>query len=89
MSEQIINGLDENNTAVITQHYKNITADSKGRATITFNLLNDKSIYKIFVSAQSPMPFPPRLSLANRNVMTQIFRTPANPNLIKNEQSAV
>ena len=30
------------------------------------------------------MPFPPRLSLADANVMTSTFKTPANPNLIKN-----
>jgi hypothetical protein len=88
-SNQIINGLNENNTAVITQHYKNVTTDAKGSVQISFSLLNDQSQYKIFVSAQSPMPFPPRLSLADSNVMTSTFKTPANPNLIKNELKAV
>ena len=50
-SDQIINGYNENNTAVIKQHYKNVTTSNKGIVSITFNLLNDNAKYKIFVSA--------------------------------------
>lgn len=30
LSSQIINGLNENNTKVITQHYKNVTSQNNG-----------------------------------------------------------
>jgi hypothetical protein len=45
LSAQVINGLDENNTAVVTQHYANVTTDDSGLAEITFKLLNDNSTY--------------------------------------------
>ena len=83
-SDQIINGLDENNTAVIPQHYKNVTSKNRGFVTIGFNLLKDQTNYTIFVSAESPMPYPPRLALDDTQVLNKFITTPRNTNLMKN-----
>lgn len=89
LSAQVINGLNENNTNVIIQHYINITTDSTGSAKITFNLLTDNSTFYISVSAECPLPYAPRLALADSNVLTASFSTPMNPNLMKNQQNVV
>ena len=88
-SSQVINGLDENNTAVIKQHYRNVTTDRKGYVDISLNLLQDNSNYTVYVSAESPMPYPPRLGLADANVLTRTFTTQFDPNLVKNDATVV
>ena len=84
-SSQVINGLDENNKAVISQHFKKVVNYGKrGEARIIFNLLDDFSNYTISVSADDNMPFKPRLALDDSQVMTATFTTRINPNVMKN-----
>lgn len=89
LSEQVINGLDENNSPVVTQHYANVTTDDSGLASITFRLLDDNSTYQISVSAECPLPYSPRLALSNSQVLKTSFLTPLNPNLIRNKEEAI
>ena len=89
LSAQVIKGLNENNTQVITQHYVNVTSDVNGFALITFQLLKDNSTYKISVSAECPLPYGPRLALSDTNVLTASFNTTINPNLHKNKDAVI
>ena len=45
LSDQVINGYNENNTNVITQHYVNVTSSRNGVAEIEFKLLDDDADY--------------------------------------------
>jgi hypothetical protein len=89
LSSQIIGGLDQNNDPVTIQHHINVTSDNSGLANFTFTLLSDNATYSIFVSAENPLPFLPRLSLPDDKVLTISLRTPINPNLQKNKNEAV
>lgn len=56
---------------------------------MTVSLLKDNSNYTIYVSAESPMPYPPRLALDDANVLSKTFSTQYNPNLLQNEAHVV
>ena len=89
LSAQVINGFDQNNEPVIAQHHINVTSDINGTATFTFKLLTDDTKYKVYVSAESPYPFKPRLSLPDSQVLTASITTQINPNLQKNKDAAI
>ena len=66
-----------------------MTSNDNGQASITFTLLTDNTTYQIFVSAECPLPFEPRLALADNQVLTTTITTQLNPNLIRNQEQAI
>jgi len=55
---------------------------------MTFTLLNDNTSYTIFVTAECLLPFQPRLSLDNNQILSQKVTTQVNLNLMKNQNEA-
>lgn len=89
LSSQAINGSDANNNPVVSQHYAAVTSDLSGVAVLNFTLLTDNSSYTIFISATCVLPFVPRLSLSDSEVMSISAQTKINLNLKRNQDQAV
>lgn len=89
LSSQVINGSDANNNAVVSQHYSAVTSDTSGVATLTFTLLTDNTYYTVFVSASCVLPFVPRVSLSDSEVVSVSTKTMPNLSLKKNQGQVV
>ena len=69
LSAQIIGGYNQDNQAVDSQHFSGkVITNSSGSGEMTFTLLNSNTTYLIFVSAESPTPFQPRLTVPDSAV---------------------
>lgn len=89
LSSQIIAGVDCNNKPVVSQHYFKALTDQNGDVEIKFTLLSDNTTYTVFVTAECVLPFTPRLSLSDSEVMSKVVTTQVNINLMKNKEHAV
>jgi hypothetical protein len=89
LSQQVIKGLNANNTAVVSQSYVSVLSDPSGVANLTFTLLNDNSSYTVFISAECVLPFTPRLAFSNSDVLSVQVQTKVNLNLMRNSERAV
>ena len=89
LSSQVINGSDANNNAVVSQFYSAVTSDTSGVALLTFNLLADNSSYTVFISASCVLPFVPRLSLSDDEVVSVSVKTMLNLSLKKNQGQVI
>lgn len=89
LSSQVINGSDPNNNAVVSQHYSAVTSSTSGVATLTFTLLSDNTYYIVFISASCVLPFVPRLSLSDNEVVSVSTKTMLNLSLKKNQGQVI
>lgn len=89
LSSQVINGSDANNNAVVSQHYSAVTSDTSGVAILTFTLLSDNTSYTVFISASCVLPFVPRLSLSDSEVVSVSVKTMLNLSLKKNQGQVI
>lgn len=60
-SQQIRAGLDQNNIALDQYKKSTITTDKKGYGTIFFNDLKPGSVYNLYLTASSILPYEPTM----------------------------
>lgn len=87
LSAQVVQGYDQDNEKVDVQHYSSVTSSSSGTAELEFTLLSSDTDYSIFVSAESVVPYNPRLRVPNEDVEQKDVKTGMNLNLMNSEES--
>ena len=65
LSVQIAEGYNADNIKVDPEHYSFGTTDSKGKINLNFTLLEGKKKYKVYVTAESVVPYTPRIRLSD------------------------
>lgn len=69
----------------IILNYYTATSDSSGTAELSFSLLKSDTNYSLFVSAESVVPYKPRLRIPDSDVERMDVRTGSNLNLMNSE----
>lgn len=80
-SAQIKAGTDNNNSPLGRYKIVRITTDSSGNANIVFTDLKPQSVYNIYITASSPLPYEPTMLWPDSQVITFSFSTLPNPNI--------
>ena len=62
--------------ALDSQHVASGTTNRRGRIELNFTLLQGQKDYVVFVTAECPLPYNPRIRIADSNVARQDVTTP-------------
>jgi len=75
----------DNSASTAYKKYTSIT-DEKGNGVIFFNDLKPGSIYEVFITSSSYLPYEPTLLWEDSEVIKIRFETLYNPNLMKSNR---
>lgn len=89
LAAQVIGGFDQDNNPVSTQHFKSSITDSQGYVELEFSLLESNKEYKVYVAAESVVPYQPREKTADADVKFVSVKTGENLNLKDSEETVV
>lgn len=89
LSKQVIGGLDGSNNAVAASQYISTQTDSNGSVSLKFSKLNGNVSYVVHISAESVLPYTPRLSMTDSEVVHLPLTTMPNLNLRSSQQNIV
>jgi hypothetical protein len=89
LSKQVISGFDGSNTAVAASQYISTQTNLNGSVTLQFKKLNGNVSYVVHISAESILPYTPRLAMTDSEVVHINVTTMPNLNLRNSQQRIV
>lgn len=89
LSAQIAGGYDQDNNKVAAQHFKSSITSSEGYVELEFTLLQSDTSYKVYVTAESLVPYEPRQRMPDTEVRSILIKTGQNLNLKDSEELIV